>query len=105
MNRSQADPRSHWQTDDVFFDLIRDRATVNAMVEDVAGKSVAKGSADLKTAVQKQIIRDTLQGRNGRTKVENWLPRWMAFPFKGYGDGTCGIAARAGFAARLLRRA
>ena len=101
----KTDPRSHWQTDDVFFDLIRDRATVNAMVEDVAGKSVAKGSADLKTAVQKQIIRDTLQGRNGRTKVENWLPRWMAFPFKGYGDGTCGIAARAGFAARLLRRA
>ena len=101
----KADPRSHWQPDDVFFDLIRDRATVNAMVEDVAGKSVAKGSADLKTAVQKQIIRDTLQGRNGRTKVENWLPRWMAFPFKGYGDATCGIAARAGFAARLLRRA
>jgi len=101
----KADPRSHWQTDDVFFDLIRDRATVNAMVEDVAGKSVAKGSADLKTAVQKQIIRDTLQGRNGRTKVENWLPRWMAFPFKGYGDGTCKIASRAGFVTRLLRRA
>ena len=101
----KTDARSHWKPDGVFFDLIRDRAAINAIVEDVAGKSVAKCNATAKTVRQKQIIRDALDGRNGRTKVENWLPRWLAFPFKGYGDGTCGIAARADFAVRLLRRA
>jgi hypothetical protein len=26
------------------------------------------------------VIRDCLAGTNGRTKVEGWLPGWMAFP-------------------------
>jgi len=42
-----------WQPDDVFFDLIRDRATVNAMLAEVAGKSVAKTNADEKVKSQK----------------------------------------------------
>ena len=36
------DARATWQPDDAFFDLIRDRATVNAIVSDVAGEAVAK---------------------------------------------------------------
>jgi len=81
-----------WQADDVFFELVRDRATVNAMLADVAGKSVAKANADEKAKTQKKVIRDCLAGENARPKVEDWLPGWMQFPFKPYGKGASGIA-------------
>jgi ParB family chromosome partitioning protein len=74
------DPRTHWQPDDTFFDLIRDRTAVNAMLAEVAGETVAKTNIAEKTKTQKQIVRDSLAGSNGRVKVEGWLPGWMAFP-------------------------
>jgi len=78
------DARDHWQPDDAFFDLIRDRTTVNAVLAEVAGEAVAKANVAEKVKAQKQIVRDCLAGANGRTKVEGWLPGWLAFP-------TCGI--------------
>ncbi len=80
------DARRHWQADDTFFDLIRDRATVNALLTEVAGEAVAKANVAEKAKTQKQIIRDYLMGANGRTKVEGWLPGWMAFPAKPIGQ-------------------
>jgi ParB family chromosome partitioning protein len=56
------------------------------LLAEVAGKSVADGNLTEKTKTQKQIIRDCLAGANGREKMENWLPRWMAFPPAGYTD-------------------
>ena len=91
-----------WQADDVFFELIRDRVTINAMLADVAGKSVAKANADEKAKTQKKVIRDCLAGENGRPKIENWLPGWMQFPFKPYGKGASGIAIAAKQAAKAL---
>ncbi len=76
----KADARDHWQPDDAFFDLIRDRATVNAMLADVAGETVAKANIAEKTKTQKAIIRDCLAGTNGRAKLEGWLPGWLCFP-------------------------
>lgn len=99
----KTDPRQKWQPDDTFFNLIRDRNTVNAMIEDVADKTTAKANAGLTVTAQKKVVRDRLEGRNGRTKADNWLPRWMAFPFHGYSDGTSGIAARAAAAQKLLK--
>lgn len=99
----KVDPSSHWQPDLTFFDLIRERATINAMVAEVAGKDVAKGNLVEKTATQKQIVRDSLEGRNGRTKVENWLPGWMAFPFRAYGNGASRIAAISADVRGILR--
>lgn len=91
-----------WQVDDVFFDLIRDRPTVNAMLAEVAGKSVAKANADEKVKTQKKVIRDCLAGANWRSKVETWLPGWMQFPFKPYGKGASSIADAAKLAAKTL---
>lgn len=81
----QVDPRTCWQPDNTFFDLIRERASVNALLEDVAGEAVAKSNIAEKTKTQKQVIRDCLTGSNGRSKVEGWLPGWMAFPQTGPG--------------------
>jgi ParB family chromosome partitioning protein len=75
-----------WKADDAFFDLIRDRAVINAMVADVAGKQCADGNIAEKVKTQKQVIRDCLAGENGRVKAENWLPGWMAFPVRAYTD-------------------
>jgi len=91
-----------WQPDETFFELIRDRPTANAMLADVAGKSVAKSNKDEKIKVQKTVIRDCLMGENGRAKVENWLPGWMQFPFKPYAKGASHIADAAKDAAKAL---
>jgi ParB family chromosome partitioning protein len=84
--RLNADARAYWQADDTFFDLIRDRATVNAVVAEVAGEAVAKANVAEKAKTQKQIVRDCLAGSNGRPKVEGWLPGWLAFPQKSVGQ-------------------
>lgn len=73
-----------WQPDDAFFDLLRDKAVLIAMLTEIAGKSVADANIAEKTKTQKQIIRDCLTGTHGRVRVENWLPGWMAFPVRGY---------------------
>src|SRR6185312_12373256 len=91
-----------WQPDDLFFELIRDRTTVNAMLAEVAGKPFAKSNKDEKVKSQKAIIRDCLAGENGRSKIENWLPGWMQFPFRPYGKGASRIAAAAKNAAKAL---
>jgi ParB family chromosome partitioning protein len=91
-----------WKADDIFFELVRDRAPVNAMLADVAGKSVAKANTGEKVKTQKKIIRDCLAGENWRSKVEGWLPGWMQFPFKPYGKGASRIADAAKQAAKAL---
>lgn len=70
-----------WMTpDDAFFDLLRDRKTANSMLRDIAGEEVARANADSPVKIQKAIIRDCLEGRNGRAKAANWRPRWLLFP-------------------------
>lgn len=98
----KVDAARHWTPDDAFFDLIRDKATVNAMLAEVAGKAVADANVAEKAKTQKQIIKDALAGANGRTKVEDWLPGYLAFPFRDYGDGTNAIAQAAGSVAALF---
>ena len=98
----KVDPSGSWQPDEIFFDLIREKATVNAMLSEVAGKNVADGNLTEKVKTQKKIIRDCLDGTNGRAKVENWLPGWMEFPFRSYSDGACGIADAAASVATLF---
>jgi ParB family chromosome partitioning protein len=82
----KVDLTQSWRPDDTFFDLVRERAVTNALLDDVAGKSVADANLSEKTKLQRQIIRDCLAGANGRAKVETWLPRWMAFPPRSYTD-------------------
>ena len=77
------DMRDWWEPDDAFFDLLRNKAAVNAMVRHIGGKRVADGNVTATTKAQKKIVRDFLTG-DSREKVEGWLPRYMEFPFKAY---------------------
>ena len=86
-----------WSADDAFFSILRDRDVLLHIVADVAGLSVADANRGEKAKTLKQIVRDHLDGTNGRTKREQWVPRWMTFPPAAYtsrgGVGT--VAAHA----------
>lgn len=78
------DMARHWQADDALFESLRDREVLLAMVAEVAGDTVAVANRQEKGKTLKAIIRAHLDGTNGRPKVENWVPRWMAFPPSAY---------------------
>jgi ParB family chromosome partitioning protein len=69
-NHLGVDAGQHWQPDDAFFDMIRDKAVLNAMLAEVAGKRCADSNIAEKAKTQKKIVRDCLDGANGRAKVE-----------------------------------
>lgn len=69
-----------WQADDAFFALIRDKEVLRAMLAEVAGETVASANANEKGKTMTRIIRAHLDGSEGRARVENWVPRWLAFP-------------------------
>jgi ParB family chromosome partitioning protein len=91
------DMARYWQADEAFFALIRDKEILIRIVADVAGETVAGAHVGEKTKVLKAIVRDCLDGANGRAKIEGWVPRWMAFPPSSYTDrgGVGTVAAHA----------
>lgn len=99
------DMAPYWQADDAFFEVIRDREVLTAMVGEVAGDVVAKANAGEKAKVLKVIIRNHLEGIEGRDKREGWVPRWMAFPPSAYttrgGVGTVDQAVRSAAAVHV----
>ena len=86
-----------WQADAAFFELIRDREVLSRIVAEVAGETVATANAGEKTKTLKRIVRDHLDGADGRTKVERWVPKWLGFPASAYTDrgGVGTVAAHA----------
>ena len=67
------DMKNWWQPDDAFFDLLRDKQAINAMLREVAGDVTADAHVASTAKVQKKIIADCLSG-NEREKVEGWMP-------------------------------
>ena len=79
----KVDLASSWRPDDVFFDLLRDKEAVNAVVKEIAGKTTAEAHTTSATKVQKKIIADCLSGSRKPHKPD-WQPRYAAFPMKAY---------------------
>jgi ParB family chromosome partitioning protein len=86
-----------WQADDAFFATLRDREVLTAIVADVAGEMIAQANAGEKGKTLKAIVRSHLEGADGRSKVENWVPRWMRLAPSAYtargGVGTVSASA------------
>ena len=93
----------YWVADDAFFSLIRDREVLTEVLREVGGDTVAEAHAAEKGKTIKGVINDYLTGGNGRAKVEQWVPRWMAFPPSAYtqrgGVATVAAANRAAWLA------
>ncbi|MEZ5656302.1 MAG: chromosome partitioning protein ParB, partial [Sphingobium sp.] len=94
-----------WQADDAFFSLLRDKEVLGVLVAEVAGHTVASANVGEKAKVLKKIVRDHLDGTDGREKHENWVPRWMRFPPSSYtargGVGTVAAQQRLDAARQL----
>ncbi|MBI1198525.1 MAG: chromosome partitioning protein ParB [Phenylobacterium sp.] len=101
----KVDVRRFWAPDGAFFELMRDREIANAMLKEVGGKKVADGNLTEKVKTQTGILRDFLDGANGRAKVEGWTPKWLGFPAQAYTRRPFAPARRARAVAPLLRRA
>jgi ParB family chromosome partitioning protein len=89
----------YWAADDAFYALLRDREVLTEVLREVGGDTVAAAHAAEKGKTIKGVINDYVIGGNGRTKVEQWVPRWMAFPPSAYtqrgGVATVAAANRA----------
>ncbi|WP_417319631.1 ParB/RepB/Spo0J family partition protein [Erythrobacter aureus] len=83
------DMAGSYAPDDAFFDLIRSKSLIGAMLAEVGGKKVADANVSATGKVQKGIIRDCLTGANDRTKVD-WLPGYFRFPLESYTPGGAG---------------
>ena len=87
-----------WQADAAFFASVRDREVLGRIIAEVAGETVAGANVQEKAKTLKKIVRDSIDGADGRTKVERWVPKWMAFPPAAYttrgGVGTVSAHAR-----------
>jgi ParB family transcriptional regulator, chromosome partitioning protein len=93
----------YWVADDAFYALVRDREVLTEVLREVGGDTVAQAHAAEKGKTIKGVIGDYLIGGNDRAKVENWVPRWMAFPPSAYtqrgGVATVAAANRAAWLA------
>jgi len=93
----------YWVADDAFYGLVRDREVLTEVLREVGGETVAQAHAAEKGKTIKSVINDYLTGSNDRIKVEQWVPRWMAFPPSAYtqrgGVATVAAASRAAWLA------
>lgn len=79
-----------WEPDDAFFEILRDKKVINAMVKDIAGETVANGYLTETGKAQKTVIRNRIAGHGVDTPDPDWRPRWMQVPAKHYFDkATC----------------
>jgi len=69
----------YWSSDEAFFDLLRDKRAINAMVADIASPSVAESVAKESGKVQKELIRNRIEGVDC-TANPGWRPGWMQVP-------------------------
>ena len=93
----------YWVADDAFYGLVRDREVLTEVLREVGGDTVAEAHAAEKGKTIKSVINDYLTGGNDRAKVDQWVPRWMAFPPSAYtqrgGVATVAAASRAAWLA------
>ena len=90
------DMGANWTPDDIFFELLRDKQVVTAVLADVAGSKTADANAGETTKTQKKILADCLSGREGRDPMPGWTPKWMQFPSQSYlPDRRSNLAERA----------
>lgn len=75
-NTSMAD---YWKPEPAFFDLLRDKRAVNAMVGDIASPIAAQSCLTETAKVQRTMIGNRIIGQ-GCEPQPDWRPGWMQVP-------------------------
>lgn len=86
------DMAKSWKPDDTFFDLLRDKQAINAMLGEAAGKNAADANIAETAKTQKKIIKNCLNGTRANADPD-WQPRYMEFPMRSYNEESGGIRA------------
>lgn len=73
-----------WEPDETFFELLRDKQAINAMLAEVGGTFTARAHVTATAKAQKDAIAGHLAGARGRKKITGWKPRYMRFPMQAY---------------------
>ncbi|MGJ8530320.1 ParB/RepB/Spo0J family partition protein [Maritalea sp.] len=89
----ETDVAQHWQPEQTFFDLIRDKQVLNTMVCAVAGKDTADANLTATAKAQRAILTDCLNGTRTASNP-NWMPLYMAFPAATYHKREYPVATR-----------
>jgi len=76
---TETDMAAYWKPEPVFFDLIRDKRAINAMVADIASPSTAKAVLTETGKAQKDLIWNRIIG-DGCEASPDWRPGWMQVP-------------------------
>jgi len=102
----QPDVPALWTPDDAFFDIIRDKRVINAMVADIGGKAMADSMVSETGTKQKTALRNRMDpnvvGKD--TAQPGWRPRWMQTRPAHYIDrATCPPALAAFAAAKVVK--
>ncbi|NRA88989.1 MAG: ParB/RepB/Spo0J family partition protein, partial [Rhizobiales bacterium] len=74
-NLLNVDMAQSWSPDDTFFNLLKSKDTINAIVQEVGSKQLADSSITNTAKEQKQTIQKLLKDSDCQ-----WQPRYMAFP-------------------------
>jgi len=75
----EADPAAYWQPDEAFWNLVRDKRAINAMVEEIGSKTLADECHTDTAKFQKQLITNRIDGVDCEPNSE-WRPDWMLVP-------------------------
>ena len=75
------DLAEYWAPEDSFFELVRDKAVINALLADVASPSLAASMVTDTGKVQKAAIENRIAGV-GCEAHSDWRPGWMQVPAK-----------------------
>jgi ParB family chromosome partitioning protein len=75
----QPDMASLWTPDDAFFDILRDKRVINAMLKEMGGKRFADGLISETGTKQKTALRNRLDPKvvGKDVATPDWRPRWM----------------------------
>ena len=71
-----------WKPDEAFFELLRDKQVINAMLAEVTSEDEAKAKLTDTGKAQKQAIRDQIAAQSVG-KAGDWRPGWMQVPPSG----------------------
>jgi len=83
---TETDMAAYWKPEPVFFDLLRSKPVINAMVADIAGAAAAKSCLTETGKVQKQMVANRIAG-DGCAPNPDWRPAWMQVPAQSYIEG------------------
>ncbi|MCR9223997.1 MAG: hypothetical protein NXH70_07985 [Hyphomonas sp.] len=75
----ETDMASYWKPEPAFFDLLRNKRAINAMVADIGTVLLADSCAAETAKAQKMIIGNRIMGE-GCEPNPDWRPSWMRVP-------------------------